>query len=34
MLDFVTKHGFTPFAWWRIAVGAVGLALLQSGLIA
>ena len=33
MLDFVTKHGFAPFAWWRIAVGAVGLALLQAGLI-
>jgi len=33
MLDFVTRHGFTPFAWWRIVVGALGLALLQSGLI-
>ena len=33
MLDFVTKHGFAPFAWWRIAVGVVGLALLQAGLI-
>jgi undecaprenyl-diphosphatase len=29
MLDFVAKHGFTPFAWWRIVVGAVGLVLLQ-----
>ena len=28
MLDFVTRHGFAPFAWWRIVVGAVGLVLL------
>ncbi|WP_122466829.1 MULTISPECIES: undecaprenyl-diphosphate phosphatase [Brevundimonas] len=26
VLDFVTRHGFAPFAWWRIAVGIVGLA--------
>jgi undecaprenyl-diphosphatase len=25
MLDFVTRHGFAPFAWWRIIVGAGGL---------
>ena len=25
MLDFVAKHGFAPFAWWRILVGAAGL---------
>ena len=25
-LDFVSKRGFTPFAWWRIIVGMVGLA--------
>ena len=25
LLDFVTRHGFTPFAWWRIAVGSAGL---------
>jgi undecaprenyl-diphosphatase len=25
LLGFVTKHGFAPFAWWRIAVGAAGL---------
>ena len=25
-LDFVGRHGFAPFAWWRIAVGIVGLA--------
>lgn len=24
-LDLVAKHGFAPFAWWRIVVGAVGL---------
>ena len=28
MLDFVARHGFAPFAWWRIAVGAVGLGVL------
>ncbi len=26
LLDFVSRHGFAPFAWWRIAVGAIGLA--------
>lgn len=25
LLDFVTRHGFAPFAWWRIAVGVLGL---------
>lgn len=25
MLGFVGRHGFTPFAWWRIAVGTLGL---------
>ncbi len=24
-LGFVSRHGFAPFAWWRIAVGAIGL---------
>ncbi|MGH6923784.1 MAG: undecaprenyl-diphosphate phosphatase [Propylenella sp.] len=24
-VDFVGRHGFLPFAWWRIIVGAVGL---------
>jgi undecaprenyl-diphosphatase len=31
LLDFVSRHGFAPFAWWRIVVGAVGLVLLQLG---
>jgi undecaprenyl-diphosphatase len=26
LLDFVSQHGFTPFAWWRIIVGCFGLA--------
>lgn len=25
LLAFVTKHGFAPFAYWRIAVGTLGL---------
>ncbi|WP_349677542.1 undecaprenyl-diphosphate phosphatase, partial [Brevundimonas naejangsanensis] len=25
LLDFVSKRGFGPFAWWRIAVGVVGI---------
>jgi undecaprenyl-diphosphatase len=25
-LAIVTRHGFTPFAWWRIIVGSAGLA--------
>ena len=31
LLDFVSKRGFGVFAWWRIAVGVVGLVLLQMG---
>ncbi|MGE0022755.1 MAG: undecaprenyl-diphosphate phosphatase [Hyphomicrobium sp.] len=27
-LGFIGRHGFSPFAWWRIAVGALGLAAL------
>ncbi|GGH08096.1 undecaprenyl-diphosphatase [Alsobacter metallidurans] len=26
LLTYVTKHGFAVFAWWRILVGAAGLA--------
>ncbi|MEM7695837.1 MAG: undecaprenyl-diphosphate phosphatase [Pseudomonadota bacterium] len=29
LLDFVARHGFAPFAWWRIVVGVIGLALLH-----
>lgn len=25
VLDFVSRHGFAPFAWWRIFIGCVGL---------
>jgi undecaprenyl-diphosphatase len=28
LLDFVSRHGFAPFAWWRIGVGLVGAVLL------
>ena len=27
-LAFIAKHGFAPFAWWRIIVGSIGLAAL------
>ncbi|MBS7544372.1 undecaprenyl-diphosphate phosphatase [Ancylobacter oerskovii] len=25
LIAFVSRHGFTPFGWWRIAVGGIGL---------
>ena len=28
LLNFVVRHGFAPFAWWRVLVGAFGLAAL------
>jgi len=31
LLDFVTRHGFAPFAWWRIVVGGAGLIALALG---
>jgi undecaprenyl-diphosphatase len=31
MLAIVTKAGYAPFGWWRIAVGAVGLGVLNLG---
>jgi undecaprenyl-diphosphatase len=31
LIDFVSRHGFTPFAWWRIVVGTAALALLWAG---
>lgn len=32
LLEFVSRYGFAPFAWWRIIVGGLGLgALLVSG---
>ncbi|WP_181708644.1 undecaprenyl-diphosphate phosphatase [Chthonobacter rhizosphaerae] len=24
LLDFVSRHGYAPFAWWRIVVGTLG----------
>lgn len=33
MLDFVSRHGFAPFAWWRIAVGSIGLAAVGMGVL-
>lgn len=31
LLDFVSKRGYAPFAWWRIAVGSLGLIALLAG---
>lgn len=31
LLDYVSKHGYALFGWWRIIVGGVALALLMSG---
>lgn len=25
LLDFVSRRGYAPFAWWRLAVGTIGL---------
>ena len=34
LLDFVSRHGFAPFAWWRIIIGGLGIgALLVQGLV-
>ena len=30
LLDIVSNYGFKPFAYWRIIVGSVGLALLMA----
>ena len=30
LLDFVSRRGFAPFAWWRIGVGVVGIVLLTT----
>ncbi|MFN3512298.1 MAG: undecaprenyl-diphosphate phosphatase [Phenylobacterium sp.] len=31
MLDFISRFGLAAFGWWRIAVGAAGLAILALG---
>jgi undecaprenyl-diphosphatase len=31
LLNYVSRHGFALFAWWRIAVGALGLVALALG---
>ncbi len=31
LLDFVSRHGYAVFGWWRIIVGGVALALLSLG---
>jgi undecaprenyl-diphosphatase len=32
LLDYVSRHGFALFAWWRIVVGALGLIALYMGM--
>jgi undecaprenyl-diphosphatase len=29
VIGFVARHGFAPFAWYRIALGTVALVLLS-----
>jgi undecaprenyl-diphosphatase len=31
LLDFISRHGYAPFGWWRIVVGSLGLAALALG---
>lgn len=31
-LNYVSRHGFSLFAWWRVIVGSIGLVLLAIGL--
>lgn len=30
LLDYVSRHGFALFAWWRLIVGVVGLVALYT----
>jgi len=30
-LDYVQRHGFALFAWWRVIVGSLGLIALAMG---
>jgi len=30
-LSYVTRNGFTLFAWWRVIVGTLGLVALAMG---
>jgi undecaprenyl-diphosphatase len=31
-LDYVSRHGFAVFAWWRVIVGTIGLIALALGM--
>lgn len=31
LLEFVSRHGYAPFGWWRIIVGVAGLTALGAG---
>ena len=33
MVEFVARHGFAPFAWWRIVIGVIGLGLVWTGVV-
>jgi len=30
VLDFISRHGFTPFGWYRIAIGTIMLMALMA----
>ncbi len=34
LLDFVSRHGFAPFAYWRMLVGGTGLIAIWMGYLA
>ena len=31
LLEYVSRHGFALFAWWRVLVGSIGLIALALG---
>jgi undecaprenyl-diphosphatase len=31
LLEFVSRHGYAPFGWWRIIIGTAGMAAIYMG---